>query len=108
MWHSKILNAYNILVGKPVGKYHLEGLRVCEKLTLKCIFKKLNRWVRTEVFSHGILTSRQTLVNTAMNLQVPQNAGNLLNSLETLTFSGRSLFLQFITVYTRAHHWFLS
>jgi hypothetical protein len=43
---EKILNAYNILVGKPEGNYRLEDLRVYEKLTLKCIFKKLTRRVR--------------------------------------------------------------
>jgi hypothetical protein len=40
---EEILNAYNILMGKPRGKYHLVGLRVYERLTLKFILKKLNR-----------------------------------------------------------------
>ena len=38
----------------------------------------------------------RALVNAVMNLQVPQNVGNFLTSLGTVSFSGRALLHVFI------------
>jgi hypothetical protein len=40
-------NAYNILVGKPKGKNHLEDIVVDEKIILEWIFGKLDGKVWT-------------------------------------------------------------
>jgi hypothetical protein len=33
-------NSYNILVGKPAGKVHLEDLGIYERIILECIIEK--------------------------------------------------------------------
>jgi hypothetical protein len=81
---------YRILVGKPEGKRPLERARHrwednikiglqevgCGGMDWMELAQDRNRW--------------RVLVNGAMNLRVPQNAGNFLTSTESVSFSRRT------------------
>jgi hypothetical protein len=68
-------NTYSILIGKLVGRYHLKTPGADIKIDLKEIGREWVDWI------HVTQNRNQwrALVNTVMNLQVPQEAGNFSN-----------------------------
>jgi hypothetical protein len=67
-------NAYRILVGKSEGKDHLEDLDIGGRIILEWISDRMGGidWI-------DLAQDRdqwRALVNTVMNLRVPQNVGN--------------------------------
>ena len=71
-----------------LGKtYHLEHLSIDERIILKCIFKKQNRWgvewidlAQDRDKWPGLVNKITNLRDKITNLRVPQNAGNFLTS----------------------------
>jgi hypothetical protein len=80
--------SYKILVGWPEWTRPLGKPRCRRKNNIKMNLKKwIGAWT-------GLLSLRirwQALVNAVMNLCVPLNAGNFLNSWGTVSFPGRIL-----------------
>jgi len=68
-----------VLVGKYEGRDHLEGPCEHGRIILRWIFRKWDGgmdWIDMAQERHRWWA----LVNAAMNLKVPQNAGNFLTS----------------------------
>ena len=82
---------YRVLVGKPEGKNHWGDPGVDGRLILIWIFRKWDvggmDWI--ELAQNG--DRWWALVNAVMNLRVPQNAGNFLNSCKPVSFSRRTV-----------------
>jgi hypothetical protein len=72
-------NAYNILVGKTEGQRPLGRLRVAGRIILKWILEKQDEGVDWIHLAQDRDRWR-ALVNTIMNLRVPQRTGNFLTS----------------------------
>jgi hypothetical protein len=74
-------NAHRVLLGKPEGKRPPGRPKTCRRIILKWI---LGKWGEVEWYGpiHLALGMDQwrVLVNTIMNLWVPENAGKLLSS----------------------------
>jgi hypothetical protein len=77
---EEIRTAYNIFVGKPKGIEPLGRPRCRWDYNIKTYFRELGGKVWTEYIWLRAWTQLRVVVNTVMNLQVPQSAGNLLNS----------------------------
>ena len=63
------------------------------KIILKLIFREWNGGLMDYINLDQDRDRWQALVNTVMNLQVPQNTGNFLTSCDLVSFSRRTLFL---------------
>jgi hypothetical protein len=77
---GEVKGAYNILVGRPEGRRPLQTSRCRWEDNIKM---DLREKVFGDVDWIHLAQDRdrwRALVNTAMNLQVPQNAGNFLTS----------------------------
>ena len=82
--------AYRILMGKTKGKDHFENPSVDGRIILRCIFRKWGGGMGWGFLVQDMDRWR-AVVNAAMNLRVPYNAGNFLTSWETVSFSRRTL-----------------
>jgi hypothetical protein len=83
----EIRNGYNILIGKPVSKRPLGGPRHRWEGNIRMYLREIG-W-ESVVWMHVAHDKDQwwTLVNTIMNRQVSQKAGNFLTSRGTISFS---------------------
>jgi hypothetical protein len=82
--------AYKILVGNPEGKRPLERLRCRWMDNIKMDLRDI-RWAGMDwIDLVQDREQRRTLVNTVMNLRVPENVRNFLSSCTTGCFSRRA------------------
>jgi hypothetical protein len=88
MWAKR--NPYRILVGKPEGKRPLGRPRCRWVHNIKLDLRETG-WDGTDwIYLAQDRDQWRALVNTVMNLQVPQNAGKFWSSCTTGSFSRRA------------------
>jgi hypothetical protein len=91
-------NAYRILVGKPEGKRPLGKPRRRWLDNIK-IDVRVIRWGGMEWMNLAQDRDQwRALVNTVMNLRVPQNAGKLLSGCVIGSFAGRAQLREYIKI----------
>jgi hypothetical protein len=89
--HMGVMNAYKILVIKPEGKRALRRTRHRWEDNIRMSLRGIG-WEGVDwIHLAEDRDQWQTVVNTVMNFQVPQKAGNFLTSRVTVSFSRRTL-----------------
>jgi hypothetical protein len=69
-----------ILVGKPEGKRHLGRPRRSWEDNIRLGLKETGREIVDWIHLAQVRDEWQAVVNTVMNLRIPQKKGNFLNS----------------------------
>jgi hypothetical protein len=83
-------NAYRILVGKPEGERPLGRLRRRWVNNIKMDPREIGCGDKDWIYLSENRDQWMTVVNTVMNLQVPENAGKFLSSCTVGCFSRRA------------------
>jgi hypothetical protein len=91
MWHIWGRGAYRALVRKPEGRRPLGRPRRRWEDNIKMDLREVGCGGADWVDLAQDRNRWRAVVNTVMNLRVPQNAGNFLSSLGHFSFSGRTL-----------------
>jgi hypothetical protein len=86
--------AYSVLVGKPEGRRPIGRSRRRWEDNIKMDLREVGWRHRLDRSSSGSERC-WALVNTVMNLRVPQDAGNFLSSLGHFSFSGKTCCMEF-------------
>jgi hypothetical protein len=81
------MNAYRILVEKPERKRPLGGLRLRWEDNIKINFREIGCGGMDWINVAQCRDQWKALVNTVMNLRIPQNVGKFLSSCATGGFS---------------------
>jgi hypothetical protein len=87
---GEMRNAYRLLVGKPEGKKPLGRPRQRWPDNIKTNFREMGRYDLDRIDLVQGTERWRALVNTVMNLPVPQNAGKFLSGCTTGGLSGRA------------------